>query len=228
MKYVWMATAILLIFCSGPARGESQLLIGVKAGPMFADAKIDDHNWNPPYWPKAGLIAGGSMEWITETTLWRLHPGFRFDAFIVQKGWIDRDRYRPGNEGRLGHERYGTVYIDELVISPLLILRFPKPKVTSYLLIGPEAGFHLSAEEKMRSAYEETRENPFKWRTSPNYGVNIGAGLTSRLGQGFFSAELRYNWGLTNMTEAHSQSLRSIRTNGIQLLLGYSFDITSN
>jgi hypothetical protein len=224
MKYFWIAATILLFFFSGPAQAKSRLLIGVRAGPMAADANIGNSSSDLPYDPKAGLIFGGSLEWIAESATWRLPPGIRLDAFIVKKGWKDRQGSDPW--GARQYRTLGFVSIEELVISPLVTLRFSRSKSSPYLLIGPEVGFHLSAEEKMNYSGGERRVEPFAWRTSPNCGINFGAGLTERLWQGFASAELRYNWGLTNMTDPYRSNVSSIRTNGLQLLLGYSFDMT--
>ena len=200
---------------------EATVRVGIKAGPNFADIS-GDLNSAAPYKPKPGLIVGGLLEWTT-TKAMVLRPGIRLEALYVQKGWKDQVNQVDENAREQGWITVGTVHIDELVIAPSLVVRLPLGVVVPYALVGPEAGLHLSSKEKLKAGGDWV--NPWAWKKDPNFGLNVGAGVAFNQWIGEMVIEGRYNLGLSDMTGANSESVKKIKTNGIQLFLGYNFTL---
>jgi hypothetical protein len=230
MKYLLLS---LMVLCAAfPVQAASRILVGVKGGPVLADAQIGGSNMGgAPYKPKAGLTAGGSFEWIPKAQSRHVHAGIRLDVLYVQKGWKDQFQQSDENGRELGWLTDQTVYLNEFVMAPLLILRYPASALTPYLLIGPEAGFKHSAIVKHN--YDGWGDHSLGWNGT-NFGFNAGVGGAMKLHWGELSAELRYYLDWTDLptsnsyTNAHVINDNSAHTNGLQLLLGYSFDVKSN
>jgi hypothetical protein len=131
-----------------------------------------------------------------------------------------------------------TASIDELVIAPFFTVRFPSGKVTPFLRGGPELGINLSAKSKweetietnvpyMESGSESGTEDIEDW-SSTNFSLNIGGGIAIPSGKGEIVIEARYNLGLLNMDtyeEQPGEEDTTIKTNGIQFLVGYNFAV---
>jgi hypothetical protein len=211
----------LAAFCT-VATARPVLLVGAKIGPNLANVQTDLYK-GAPYKPKPGLIVGGSVEIYGASSSLLPHLGLRLEALYVQKGWKDQVMRTDNSGNELGWGTFGTVHVDELVVSPLLVLRVPVGGVAPYVLAGPEAGFNLSNKEKLASG--GTWSDAYHWKKSPNFGLNAGAGIAFKQWIGELSAEVRYNLGLTNMTEANSVFVSKIKTNGLQVFLGYSINV---
>jgi hypothetical protein len=126
------------------------------------------------------------------------------------------------NARQLGWFTAGTVYINELVVSPLYVLRIPARGFDPFVQLGPEFGFNLSAKEVMKSEFGGAEsKNPWGWKKDPNLSINAGVGVAMPMKGGEGSLDVRYNLGLTNMSG--SPFAKTIKTNGIQLVVGYSF-----
>jgi hypothetical protein len=223
MKQVLVALFLITVYACTTAYAESRLMAGVRVGPNLADVSGSLAN-GAPYKPKPGLIAGAAAEWRSEEPGRRLNSGLRVEVSYVQKGWIGQVHRVDENANYVGWFEVGTAHIDELVFSPLYVLRYQSPRLTPYVLIGPEMGINLSAYENMSSDLGGgVWRNPWGWKKNPNFGLNAGVGGAFPMGGGEGSVEMRYNLGLTNLSGA--TYVRSIKTNGIQLVLGYSFDL---
>jgi hypothetical protein len=227
MKYVLVA--LLVLIGAFQVQAASRFLVGVKAGPVLADALISGSNMGgAPYKPKAGLTAGGSFEWIPKAQSPRVQAGIRLDLLYVQKGWKAQSQHTDENGRNLGWLTDETIYLDEFVIAPMLILRHSESVLTPYLLIGPEAGFKQSVIVKHN--YDGLGKHSLGWNGT-NFGFNAGVGAAMKLNRGELSAELRYYLDWTdlptsnNYTNAQALADISAHTNGIQLLLGYSLDV---
>lgn len=166
---------------------------------------------------KPGLIIGGSMEFSlsqsNRTTL-------RLEGLYVQKGWKEEGSIFFPGYGNLDYT--GTASIDELIVTPFLVLRFPSEQITPFLQVGPELGFNLSAEAEAKAAGTSASDDIKDW-SSTNFGINIGGGIAIPSGKGEVILDARYNLGLMNMYTGNADW--TARTNGIQFLVGYNFSV---
>jgi hypothetical protein len=207
---------VVLIICAvfygnawaGPA-------FGVKAGLNLANASVDPSE-GMSYKVKSGFILGGTAEFSltpsNKTTI-------RVEGLYVQKGWKESmqilyDGYFIDYEG--------SASVDELVLAPFLVLRFPSQGVSPFLQGGLELGFNLSATGKMEAGGESVSGVLMDW-SGTNLGFNIGGGVAVPSGKGEVVFDVRYNLGLTNMYTGSGTG--TIKTNGIQLCVGYNFSV---
>jgi hypothetical protein len=133
----------------------------------------------------------------------------------VQKGWKESGSI-------LGYDWESTSMIDELVLAPFLVFRFPSETMTPFLQVGPELGFNLAAKYKWESTGDSGTEDYENW-SSTNFGINIGGGIAVPSGKGEVIFDARYNLGLMNMYTGDGDL--TIKTNGIQFLVGYNFSM---
>jgi hypothetical protein len=189
---------------------------GVKGGLNLANASQDpSEGFDTKI--KMGLLLGGTMEFsLSQSNKTML----RLEGLYVQKGWKEEgDMYIPG-WGTVSYE--GTASIDELVLAPFLVLRFPSEGMTPFLQFGPELGFNLSAKAKAEAEGESETDDIEDW-SSTNFGINIGGGIAVPSGKGEVIFDARYNLGLMNMYTGNDDY--TVKTNGIQFLVGYNFSV---
>jgi hypothetical protein len=217
--------AIPIALC---AQQQSRLLAGVRFGPTLASVH-GDFTHGMPYKPMLGLIAGGSLEWRSNPDPGGRVQSIGLELLYVQKGWLIQGVTTPWQTNVQPVITLGAVHADELVVSLPYSLRFPAREWTPFLELGPEAGFRLSTRETFKQeSYRNTTTYPYLsyWNHRPNFGLNMGSGMAFRMMAGECSCTLRYNLGLTNKTSAARDnangSLGANRTNGIQLIFGYS------
>ena len=223
MKRMLFALLLITVSMYTAAHAESRLLAGVRVGPNLADIKTSMMN-GALYKPKPGLLAGVSVEWMPNYSDKHLTSGVRLDVMYAEKGWTDRVIRTDEHARNLGWFTAGTVYINELVVSPLYVLRIPVRGFTPFVQLGPEFGFNLSAKEILNSEIGGGEsKNPWGWKKDPNLSLNAGVGVAMPMKGGEGSLDVRYNLGLTNMSG--SPFAKSIKTNGIQLVVGYSFAV---
>lgn len=206
-----VALIILAVLLCGNAWARP--IFGVKAGLNLANASEDPDGASNQI--KLGFLFGGTGEFSlskTNTTTIRL------ELLYAQKGWKESATLYYPNLGYVDYE--GTVSVDELVVAPFLVLRFPSGGVTPFIQGGPELGFKLSGKVKAEIAGLSASEDIQNW-SSTNFGINIGGGIAVPAGQGEVVFDARYNLGLTNMYTGSGDY--TVKTNGIQFLVGYNF-----
>ena len=159
-----------------------------------------------------GLMIGGSAEFSltpsNKTTI-------RLEGLYVQKGWKEE-----GDILGIAYDETGI--IDELVVAPFLVLRFPGESLTPFIQAGPELGFNLTAKGKVEAMGIEETADLEDW-ASTNFGINIGGGFAIPSGSGEVILDARYNLGLTNMYTGEGDF--TTKTNGIQFMVGYAFGV---
>jgi hypothetical protein len=228
MKSLPALLLCITLFCVGTVMAQPRLKAGVKVGGMLADIR---GKWNEdaPQKFKTGLMAGGSVEYITDSApLWP-HVGLRLEALYVQKGFKDQVQQTDEWGHGLGWKTAGTVYVDEIVLAAFYVARFPLRGITPFTEIGPEIGFPLYAKEIIEfGEWADHAYYPSYWSKKPNVGLNFGVGMTVPAGHGELTIDARYNLGLTNMFRYKNTILwnnMTVYTTGIQLLVGYNFSL---
>jgi hypothetical protein len=211
---VFIIIAVLL--CSN---AWAKPVFGVKAGLNLANATEDPEDLSNKI--KLGLMFGGvgdfSLSQSNTTTL-------RLELLYVQKGWKESGlaTFYSLQDGYYMANADITYSVDELVIAPFLVLRFPSEGVTPFIQGGPELGFNLGAKYKVDSQGQSESSDFPNW-SSTNFGINIGGGIALPAGDGEVVFDARYNLGLVNLYTGSADY--SVKTNGIQFLVGYNFRV---
>lgn len=185
-------------------------VLGVKVGLNLANANQDpSEGFSQEIRP--GFMFGGSVEFFlspsNKTTL-------RLEGLYVQKGWKE--------SGDLVNYE-ATYSLDELVLAPFLVLCFPSREITPFIQVGPECSVNLSARGKMEINGRSWTADIRDW-SSVNCSLNFGGGFAIPSGEGEVVIDARYNLGLIDLFEDEDWS---IKTNGIQFLVGYNFTVLS-
>ncbi|MBU1708053.1 PorT family protein [bacterium] len=189
---------------------------GVKAGLNLANANEGNDPYEASNKIKLAFLLGGTAEFSlsqSNTTTIRL------ELLYAQKGWKESGEFVYG--GFLW-DYEGSSSIDELVVAPFLVMRFPSGNVTPFIQGGPELGLNLGAtwEEDYNGSSESGDWDDW---SSMNFGFNIGGGMALPTGKGEVIFDARYNFGLMNLYTGSGDY--SVKTNGIQLCVGYNFTV---
>jgi hypothetical protein len=212
-RVLWFALMGLLVF-SAPSWAASAF--GVKGGLNLANIAEDPKAQGFSYDIRTGIMVGGSVEIpLTPTNKLTL----RGEALYVMKG-------SKISGSILGVDTKSTIAVDELVLAPFLVFRFPSQGFTPFLQFGPELGLNVTHKIKVEAtangqSASET-DNLDDWG-STNFGINIGAGAAIPAGRGEVLFDVRYNLGLANMYTGPGTG--TDKTNGIQILIGYNFTV---
>jgi hypothetical protein len=213
MKRLFLVVLILCaVFYGNAFAGPA---FGVRGGLNLANASQDPSEGLTQK-IKLGFMFGGNAEFSlsssNKTTL-------RLEGLYVQKGWIETATISVFN---VLYDYEGTFYVDELVLAPFLVLRFPSENMTPFLQGGPELGLNLSAKGRIEIDGESETDDIADW-SSTNFGINIGGGVAIPSGSGEVVIDARYNLGLMNLYSGSGDW--TIKTNGIQLCVGYNFSV---
>jgi hypothetical protein len=201
---------ILCVFAFGTASFGAPAF-GVKGGLNLANASQDPAEGFDTKM-KMGILFGGTMEFsLTKSNKTTL----RLEGLYVQKGWKESGT-------TFGYDWDGTAMVDELVLAPFLVFRFPSDKMTPFIQAGPELGFNLAAKYKLEAGGDSETDDFEDW-SSTNFGINIGGGIAVPSGKGEVVFDARYNLGLMNLYTGDGDW--NVKTNGIQFLIGYNFSV---
>lgn len=227
---------VLLALCLvGAQSGWAKPAFGVRAGLNLANVSVDPDP-GIDLKMKAGFMIGGSGELsISPSNTMTIGA----DVMYVQKGTKVSDEASEQVDGYYVNYKYeSTASIDELVIAPFFAVRFPSGKVTPFLRGGPELGINVSAKEKYERTFEtdipgyesgsESGTDDIENWSSTNFSLNLGGGIAIPSGKGEIVIEARYNLGLLNMDtykEEAGEEDTTVKTNGIQIMVGYNFSI---
>jgi len=235
-KCLFVVLALCLV---GAGRGWAKPAFGIRGGLNMANASVKPKEWRlyegepgVPFDVKStlGVVIGEVIEFpLTETkqTAFIL----RLEGLYVQKGFKES----PSKE-EPGYEYEATWAVDELVLAPFAVLRIPMQGVTPFVQAGPELGIRISGVVKVEETYpdyegvshSETDKSYLENWSHTNFGLNIGGGVAVPAGKGEVVFDVRYNLGLTNMhtyKEEPGEEDTTVKTNGIQIMVGYNFSI---
>ncbi|MCC6475649.1 PorT family protein [bacterium] len=202
---------LLLVLLAVTMIANAKPAFGIKAGMNLASVTTDPEA-DSDISSKFGIMLGGfaEMSFNSKNTIMG-----RGSVMYVQKGW--KEEYDS-----FGDHFESTASVDELVLAPSVVVRFPSKGFTPFIQGGLELGLNLKAEGKDEWNGESETYDFENW-SSTNIGFNIGAGGAIPSGKGEIVIDLIYNIGLSNMYSGDNADDYSIKTNGIQLTLGYLF-----
>lgn len=216
-----LSVVILAIFVGcilfAPAASAAPVF-GVKAGVNLANIKEDPEFPGASYNIRPGLAIGGNIEFALTSSN---KVTIRGDVMYVMKGTKITEEDASTNTNL-----ETTIKVDELVVAPFLVFRFPSGGVTPFLQAGPEVGFNVTHKYNVKgTAFGENvdESGDIEDWASTNFGINLGGGIAIPAGKGEVVFDARYNLGLTNMYTGDFDG--TIKTNGIQLLAGYNFSV---
>jgi hypothetical protein len=197
---------VILVFCG---QAFSAPAFGLRGGLNVANATHGpDHDYQSD--SRNGLILGGGIEFsISESNRRTLRVEFAY----VEKGW------RQGGDF-LGIAYNGDAEINEFVLTPAVLFRFPSDQISPFIAVGADVGINLKAKGTVNFGDEEISGDIEDW-SDINAGVDLGGGLIFPTGKGEIETELRFNIGLMNMYTGDADY--SVNTNGIQFIFGYNF-----
>jgi hypothetical protein len=189
---------------------------GVRGGLNLANISEDPKAEGISYNMRTGIAVGGNLEFsLTHTD----NITLRGEAMYVMKG--------TKTEGTLNGVNYkSTLKVDEIVLAPILVFRFPSDGFTPFLQAGPELGLNVShsysatAEANGQSA--SSSGDLTDW-AGTNFGLILGGGIAVPAGQGEVLFEARYDLGLSNMYTGSGGG--TDKTNGIQIIIGYNIKV---
>lgn len=218
MKRILLVMLILALGMAGSAFGKPAF--GLKGGLNLANVSLDAPG-DPSTSIKLGFIFGGSAEVAMTPSNKTL---IRLEALYVMKGCKINGDVSDGFGNKYDYEQTNT--INELVLAPFLVFRFPSEGYTPFIQIGPELGLNVTAKYDYDvSDLDYTDKGDIEDWSSTNFSLNIGGGVAFPSGEGEIVADVRYNLGLTNGYTGDDDV--TAKTNGIQFLIGYNFGVAS-
>jgi opacity protein-like surface antigen len=185
------------------------LRLGVKAGANIAKVSVSNGPANYSYKDLTGFAAGVQADVALIPTM-----SIRTDVLYVQKG--SKFTTPTTSDGKLK--------LDEFVIAPFWVLRFPLPKIIPFFQIGPEVGLNTLAKSEAGGTSALVGPNYKK----SDFSLNIGAGIILPFMSNDLTLDARYNLGLADLNKGSVNTSNGTitpktKTNGIQIFLGYNF-----
>jgi hypothetical protein len=177
------------------------LRLGIKAGANFASVTVKNSS-NVSYKMKPGFSAGAQADIALLPTL-----SVRTDVLYVQKG----TKFTTPTTSD------GKVKLDEFVVAPFLVMRFPLAKVIPFVQAGPEIGLNTLAKEE-QGGNSANASPHFK---KSDFSINLGAGVILPVGMNDLTLDARYNLGLVDVNKDTGSA--STKLNGIQIFAGFNF-----
>jgi hypothetical protein len=210
-----MKRVILLVIAIALVAGQvwAGPAFGIKGGLNLANVSEDPAANGVSYGIRTGIAVGGNIEFALTPSN---NLTIRGEAMYEMKGTKTSGTIQ-------GVDWKGTVSVDEIVLAPFLVIRFPSQGFTPFLQAGPELGLNVTHKVKTEATGYASSTDDLKDWSGVNFGLNIGAGIALPAGNGEVIFDARYNLGLKNMYTG-SESLTD-KTNGIQLLIGYNFKV---
>ncbi|GAB4453178.1 MAG: hypothetical protein OHK0036_15730 [Bacteroidia bacterium] len=210
--------------------GETQqlVLLGVKGGLNISGYGGDFQNGKR----KTGFNAGISFVYTSSKRL-----GFNIDIYYAQKG----AKFEPYNYTLNGSITKATHYLDYVQIDVPISILFGSQKTKVKPFLGISTSYLLKAKHEEKNQVGESRswdltDDPRKIRDNndipdidvitikkADLGGVIGVGLQRELGKNFLSADLRYNFGATNIRDYR---VPSFTNNFISINIMYYFTLS--
>ena len=211
---ILIGTVVCMILLPNPSLA-IELTGGLKIGANFAnlygeDLKEMEEELGEDFESRLGICIGGFITFnISE--MFAIQP----EVLYSMKG--------SKAEGTLFGETFKVKFnISYLEIPVLVKLRIPtQGNVKPSLFAGPSLAIKLSGKSKVEYAGESEEEDIEELKNT-DFGLIIGAGVDlgfGFLGQGKITVDLRYNFGLTKISEENDE----VKNKVISLMIGYSF-----
>ena len=216
MNRMVLIVALVALLASSPSYADFR--IGVKGGAHLGMASIDPAP-DPDTKMRVGTMHGAYGEIIP------LGGGlfaFRGELLWTDKGWSQ-------DVTILSSTYKTTVSVKELTLAPLALLYFGDAQfgTAPFLQAGPELGFsigNISRTDTDPATFSEFKSEDW---SSIDFGLNVGGGVSFRMGMGKLVVDARYNLGLTNLNKAAAPNDATVKLSGVQVQVGYDFSVFS-
>ena len=196
---------------------------GVRGGLNLANVSVDPEPSGASYDMRTGIGIGGNIEFALSASN---KLTLRTDVLYMMKGTKYNEE---GVDPNIGQYTFDATYkLDELVLAPFLVFRFPSGGATPFIQVGPELGFNVTHEYDLDYEFPDqgisgSESGDVEDWADMNFGVNFGGGVAVPAGKGEVLFDARYNLGLKNMYTGPGDE--TDKTNGIQFLIGYNFTV---
>ncbi|MGL2963255.1 porin family protein [Flavobacterium sp. RSB2_4_14] len=206
MKRIFLLVAFLSFVNLATAQKPA---FGLKGGLNIANISVSGDG-SPDTKSFTSFHVGGFMEIMLnkkvsfQPELLYSQQGAKFDQLVDVEGTL----YNTSNTFKFSY-----------INIPLMIKYYPESKF--FLEAGPQVGFLTSAKLNVEvSGFGSNEQDVKDFFKSVDFGLGIGAGyyFTKEL-----SANVRYNFGLTNIAETEAGDNTEIKNNVFAISLGYKF-----
>lgn len=187
---------------------DDALQFGVKAGLNLANLSLDPEPEGLTFDAARKFGLGGIMLYPLSDVL-----DLQVEAMYLQKG------------SKVNVEFFGEVLKSEINVTYISIPVMGRYNLgagdrSPYIVLGPEFGFLLSAKSRFEDEPEEDEKDTSK---SMDLGLNIGAGVSMKMGAIPKFCEVRYSLGLLDTNDDPDDPDTTVKTTGIQLFVGMMF-----
>lgn len=224
MKRLIVVTICCLVVLAPAILAQPNIGIGAKAGINIANA-----SYNPDLpagftkSSRTGFMFGGVVEIGLAGPLY-----IQAEPLYVQKGSVV--------EGTIGVDPFtlqpvtgkSTTKVGVFEIPILLKAKFPAGPLKPYVFAGPSIGFLLAATETEEAQGQSTDVDIKDQLSSTDIGLLFGAGAEFKVAPLVaLTLDARYSLGLTDLSKTVPGEVahRSIKTTGIQILVGVLFHL---
>lgn len=202
---------------------DSKFKFGIQGGLTYSDYRGNQHAFSSQeYIEKPGLgFLGG------------IHAEYQLKKRLCLKLEVSYEQKIQKEENTFTY--LGKVYNftskknQDYVVIPLMLKYNFKDQDSFYVNGGPFIGFLLKSDvtndlEKIENVNTSTIDNIVLYKKT-DFGVSIGIGKTFEINQmGSIYIELRENLGLSNINNYDIKEYGDLKTNSLNLMIGYSLN----
>ncbi|MEM9822365.1 MAG: porin family protein [Bacteroidota bacterium] len=195
----------------------AQNYLGLRGGLNYANVQTDVSGITGP---NPETLLGLNIALFTELGV---SPNFAIqpELHYVQKGWSVKF-------STFGFNLDGSFVFNYLDVPVLFKYRFGNPRaISGYAIAGPSVGYLLSVKEKdnisnQSQSLEFTEDDGIR---RVELSMVIGAGVNFAAGPGSILVDLRYNLGLSNLSNDVNFSETSLQNRALNMTIGYRFPL---
>lgn len=209
--FVIVLSSVILFYAGNLSAQSSRWEFVVEGGMGLRSLRIDPSY--PSLVPNDGLSYSAGIAGIYNFDyVWAVKLGAAYE----RKG-TDFDRTDISTTG--------SVNLDYISVPLLARAKFGK-RFKFFVNTGPYLGILLS-NQTIINAYSNVSEQVFDntdSTKSTDFGISLGAGVEfPDCTCGIFTIEIRDNFGLTNISKSKETNAPELKTNSLNLLIGYAF-----
>lgn len=198
---------------------------GFRGGINIGNAALDpDFSQNSPsasHTSRIGAVVGGALEYQFDATI-----AAGFEMHFAQRGLVVNYQ-----DFRSAGPATGTVRLDYLEFPVLAKFKLGPAPFRGILFVGPNFGFNLVAQTDYdytdtTGGGEDFSANNDDFIQRADIGIDIGAGFEYNLSPTlFFIGDVRYTYGLTDVTNEVPRGTELWHTRDIKAMVGVMFHL---
>jgi len=139
------------------------------------------------------------------------------EPMFLQKGSKEKDDYYDV-----------TVKLNFFEIPILLKYAFGNGEIRPYVVAGPTIGFLMSAKVKGSGGGESFEQDIKDITKGMDFGLTFGVGATKPMGKNSLLGEVRYDAGLSNLNDDSDFPDATLKSSGIEVIVGILFGTSAN